>query len=317
VAINKDKPEMWKDDIRRSVDFYNEWFMEFAPKTFMEARIDTAKQVKDAFVRTNMFVDIGTDILIRHPELLPILRMSTCPPIARDRLTGLAGVPKNLVESMETDSRIPPQMDVNALSENLNSIGSIIRKMTDTDILVWLGRKNPPTDEEFNRATAIIADRLCGAVSDPIIRNAQEKRQLASIEHWLTAKSYRKIDKENKFDEMEPGTFSFHTNIPVINPDGNKINVSVDIIIMSRFAASASFPLLIETKSAGDFTNVNKRRKEEAQKMRQLRYTYGDVVNYGLFLNGYFDSGYLGYEAAEGIDWVWEHRIDDFEKYGL
>jgi type II restriction enzyme len=62
---------------------------------------------------------------------------------------------------------------------------------------------------------------------------------------------------------------------------------------------------------------VNKRRKEEAQKMTQLRNTYGDCVNYGLFLNGYFDSGYLGYEAAEGIDWVWEHRIDDFEKYGL
>ena len=36
-----------------------------------------------------------------------------------------------------------------------------------------------------------------------------------------------------------------------------------------------------------------------------------------LFLGGYFDSGYLGYEAAEGIDWVWEHRPDDFEQVGL
>jgi len=32
---------------------------------------------------------------------------------------------------------------------------------------------------------------------------------------------------------------------------------------------------------------------------------------------GYFDSGYLGYEAAEGIDWVWEHRIDDLELFGF
>ena len=31
----------------------------------------------------------------------------------------------------------------------------------------------------------------------------------------------------------------------------------------------------------------------------------------------YFDSGYLGYEAAEGIDWVWEHRIEDLEEFGL
>jgi hypothetical protein len=73
----------------------------------------------------------------------------------------------------------------------------------------------------------------------------------------------------------------------------------------------------IEAKSAGDFTNTNKRRKEEAQKMNQLRDTYGENVRYLLFLCGYFDSGYLGYEAAEGIDWVWEHRIEDLEEFGV
>jgi len=31
----------------------------------------------------------------------------------------------------------------------------------------------------------------------------------------------------------------------------------------------------------------------------------------------YFDSGYLGYEAAEGIDWVWEHRLNDLQEFGL
>ena len=56
--------------------------------------------------------------------------------------------------------------------------------------------------------------------------------------------------------------------------------------------------------------------KEEAQKVAQLRQTYGDVRFY-LFLCGYFDSGYLGYEAAEGIDWIWEHRMSDMEKLGL
>jgi len=25
----------------------------------------------------------------------------------------------------------------------------------------------------------------------------------------------------------------------------------------------------------------------------------------------------LGYEAAEVIDWIWEHRIDDLVKLGL
>ena len=86
---------------------------------------------------------------------------------------------------------------------------------------------------------------------------------------------------------------------------------------MPKAAKTDELPLLIEAKSAGDFTNVNKRRKEEATKMHQLRRTYGHDVRYILFLCGYFDSGYLGYEAAEAIDWVWEHRINDLGEFGL
>ena len=52
-------------------------------------------------------------------------------------------------------------------------------------------------------------------------------------------------------------------------------------------------------------------------KIQQLRKTYGNRIAFDLFLCGYFDSGYLGYEAAEGIDWVWEHRIDDLAQFGF
>ena len=107
-------------------------------------------------------------------------------------------------------------------------------------------------------------------------------------------------------------------NIPVGGDNGgNTIDIPVDVVIMRQTAKDRDFPLLVEAKSAGDFTNTNKRRKEEAQKVNQLRRAYGADVEFMLFLCGYFDSGYLGYEAAEGIDWVWEHRIDDFQEFGL
>jgi type II restriction enzyme len=247
--------------------------------------------------------------------------MSTCPPIARDRLVGLAGVSKNLVENMEDASnpRIPPRIAAEKLDGDLERICSIIEKMADPDIFVWLKRCEPATEIEVSRASTIVADRLCGAVSDPIIRNAQEKRQLNAIGEWLQAKGYRHAEGI-KFNEMEPGTYSFRTNVPVsITGDGESanVNIPVDVVIMPEQARQGDLPLLIEAKSAGDFTNVNKRRKEEAQKMAQLRNTYGADIRFGLFLCGYFDSGYLGYEAAEGIDWVWEHRIDDLAQYGL
>ena len=89
------------------------------------------------------------------------------------------------------------------------------------------------------------------------------------------------------------------------------------LTIIAKNAKLGTMPLLMEAKSAGDFTNTNKRRKEEAVKFSQLKRTYGDDIKFFLFLCGYFDSGYLGYEAAEGIDWVWEHRIDDLSLFDL
>ncbi len=116
---------------------------------------------------------------------------------------------------------------------------------------------------------------------------------------------------------MSQGTFSFRTNVPVHLENGKRVNIPVDVAVMPLQARNRTLPIFIEAKSAGDFTNVNKRRKEETVKMSQLKNTYGKEVSFTLFLCGYFDSGYLGYEAAEGIDWIWEHRIDDLAHLGL
>ncbi len=260
-------------------------------------------------------------MLRKHPGILPTLRMSTCPPLAVDRLIGLAGVSANLVKCMELDKCLPARMAAAVVDIHLAKITRIITKMADPDILTWLADKAPPpSTAEIHRAATIVADRLCGAVANPIIRNAQEKRQLTAIKAWLEARGYRYIPAGDgvKFNALPPGTFSFRMNVPVKLEGGVKeIHIPVDAVIHPKSARKGDFPIFLEAKSAGDFTNTNKRRKEEATKMTQLRSTYGDGVQFNLFLCGYFDSGYLGYEAAEGIDWVWEHRIDDLTQFGI
>jgi type II restriction enzyme len=320
MAANLDKPHQWKPDIAASVDMYNQWFMEFAPSAFRETRIATTKSVEAALAATANLTDIKPETIRQNPAILSTLRMSTCPPIAVDRLIGLSGSSPGMVRSLELKHRLPPKMSVPNADAELGKIGVIIEKLADPDIFVWLGRQAPPTETELHRAATIVADRLCGAVANPIIRNAQEKRQLATIKAWLEARKYRQLPagEGTKFHAMPPGTFSFRMNVPVKLEGGvQSINIPVDAVIMPKTAKAGELPLFIEAKSAGDFTNTNKRRKEEAVKMAQLRSTYGAGVRFNLFLCGYFDSGYLGYEAAESIDWVWEHRIDDLALFGV
>jgi hypothetical protein len=245
--------------------------------------------------------------------------MATAPPIARDRLIGLAKVSPNLVSSMEDRGRIPPQLEEPLATAALTAIGAMILRLGDPDIFPWLESKKAPTKAEKYRAATIVADRLCGAVANPIIRNAQERRQLATLKAWLEKRGYAFMPAGRglKVAEMKPGTFAFHLNVPVDLAKDHQINIPVDVAVMPKRPGRKGLPLLAEAKSAGDFTNVNKRRKEEATKIMQLRRTYGNDVRYILFLCGYFDCGYLGYEAAEGIDWVWEHRIDDLDEFEL
>jgi len=316
MPINSDKPHLWKADTCASVDQFNKWFMRFAPRAYRDTRKKTIQSVEQGLYLTRDLTSIGTDVIKSHPGILPTLRMSTCPPLARDRLIGLAHSTKSLVGSLE-EGKLPPHLPEGVLEEHLKKIAAIL----DVDIFPWLAEKRKPTKEERYRSSTIVADRLCGAVADPIVRNAQEKRQLALIEKYLTRRGYkrRSLPSGTPLNQMEAGSFAFRLNVLVHSQgaDSKTVKIPIDTVVQPKQAALPHLPLLIEAKSAGDFTNVNKRRKEEATKINQLKATYGEGVVFVLFLCGYFDAAYLGYEAAEGIDWIWEHRIEDLDLLGI
>ena len=110
MAVNRDKPDRWKEDITRSVDMYNDWFLTFAPEAFRSTRIQTTRDVEDTLKATRNLTDISPTLLKTKPSVLPTLRMTTCPPLAVDRLVGLAGVARNLVSVMEKHGKLPARM---------------------------------------------------------------------------------------------------------------------------------------------------------------------------------------------------------------
>ena len=315
-VINRHNPDQWKTDSEASVDYYNDWFLRFAPPSFRRARKEAAEKVESAFRWTDNCRSINVDVAMEHPEIMAVARQLTCPPLARDRLAGLAHIDSSFLMRCEEGNGAPlPER----LRPKLSAALSVLSAMLDTDVMPWLeAPETTPSKHQLTRSALVIADRLCGSLSDPILRYAQEKRQLDALSKWLSQRGYS-LSSPHSHDEMNPGEFAIHLNMRgrAAGDDERSVNIPVDLAILPRTARRGGLPILIEAKSAGDFTNVNKRRKEEAQKVEQLRRQYGADVVFILFLCGYFDPAYLGYEASERIDWIWEHRIDDMERLGL
>ena len=294
-TINADKPHLWKSDVAASVDLYNRWFMKFAPKTYREKRIEVTKHVEIGLLKTADLEHITPSVLQANPSILPMLRMATCPPLARDRLIGLAYAEKNVVLCMEAGA-CPTKMAATDMTRNLERIAATLTKLLDRDIFPWLAAKKTATSDERARASTIIADRMCGAQSDPIIRNAQESRQLKLISEYLVAKGYtqKNFPSTKPIMEMPPGTFGLRMGVIGIQVDRNakekKVNIPVDVVIQPHKPRRHRVPILIECKSAGDFTNVNKRRKEEAAKVVQIHTApHTHEAEFILFLCGYCD----------------------------
>lgn len=158
MPANQNKPHRWKDDIAMSIDAYNQWFLEYAPDAFQQQRSSAAADVCSAMDKTANFRKIDNKVLMEHPGILQALRMATCPPIARDRLVGLAGTGKNLVSRMEKKGTVPPRMSSGQLARRLSRIGTVVRRLIDTDLCPWVAENRDATQEETRRAAIVVAD---------------------------------------------------------------------------------------------------------------------------------------------------------------
>jgi len=186
MPINSNKPHLWKTDVAQSIDFYNDWFLRFAPGAYRKQR----------FLRTN----------------------------------------------------------------------------------------------------------------DPLLSEL-EKKQLAALKRWFLRHGYKQIESEeaSNFNAMPPGTFT----IPLSISKQTTVKTPIDCLVKPIRTSKQFHPFVIEIKSSGNATTTSRWRKKETQKFTQLKERYGENIGFMLLFCGYFDPGYLGYVAAEGIDWIWAHRLND------
>lgn len=317
MPANANKPDRWKADISQSEDLFNTWFLEFAPGIFREARSQIAARFRETLQDTAGLSHLTPEFLKDHPLSLGILRMATLPPFAGATMTGLSDVSQSTISLIETTGEFPVLLSEEELRAMLSKMLAVITDLLDPDIFPWLDEQRRPAEAELDRAVTIVADRFLRLSADRIVKEAQRQRQLASIKKYLENRDYRHslIRRAEPLHEMEPGTFALNDYILI----GlyRKMDLLIDAVIQPHQPEPDKLPIIMESRVSGDYSNTYKRRKYQATRLRELRRSYNRDVTYVLFLTGYFDDAYLGYLAAKGVDWVWEHRLDDLQELGI
>ena len=170
--------------------------------------------------------------------------------------------------------------------------------------------------EVFKKNRAIATEHV-KAVADDIVRAARKWDQLMHVADYLNARGYREhlYSSDQVRANGEPGTYKLDAHVPLVM--GTHSTVAIDVVIQRKRRDVAQMPLLLDVKSSPSFAAANKHHGESAEKLKWLRMTYGNSIPFVLMLGGHFDAGYLGVQAAEGVDWVWEHRVDDVEGLGV
>ena len=105
MAVNLDKPDRWKQDIARSMDMYNDWFLQFAPETYRVTRVQTTEEVRQTLEATNnlssTLYNFGPVSAYNRPLVSSTAAMPGEFPRARCR----AGMLKNVHQGVSTQLR--------------------------------------------------------------------------------------------------------------------------------------------------------------------------------------------------------------------
>lgn len=310
VVINADKVQRWRLDLTAAETQFHRWLQGPGQEAYRAARDSAVRDVLGLLARTHDLRDLTTDTLRSSPATITPLRMCTAPPLARDRLVSLARSERPIITTMERD-RLPARMSARELDAQLERICAVIQEFLDPDVFCWLGGGEDPTPAQREHAARLVADRQCDAAADRIMRHARQNHQRQLMRDWLNSRGYRERDQQPGQDLLDMATGSFFLGKVMVGADSRTQDVRLDGVIAPQRRGPT---LLIKTVSEADVAKSD--RPLKAAVCQRLRRIVPDSATLTLLLGGVVDPIYLRTLASQGLDWVWEHRIEDLEQAG-
>jgi hypothetical protein len=305
--INAHKGQRWIVDLSAARDATDEWYMRSGRLAYETARRATVDEVTEVLRATDDLRRIEPDLLRQSPAALTTLRMSTAPPVARDRLAGLSRTERPLLTALEQD-RLPSRLSASELDAQLSRVCAVLAQMLDRDLFDWLEQDRPAEDPERTFAATLIADRRCESVGESILRQAERERQARALARWLDARGY--TEHVGSVSDLQAGGYRLGpVGLDAASTLGER---TVDAVIRPRDPRGHTHQIVLRSvpRAVGSVGFSPVGLSAAATGARSDETTV-------LLLVGVADQRFLRQGAAAGLDWIWEHRLDDLALVGL
>jgi len=304
--MNSKNPGSWEADRVLAKEEIINWLAQATSTAHSRSIIEA--QITESFALLEATGNLTKSITAK-PKILTALRALTRRDIGTSQIATFLGVGTSMFEAIEREEK--------PVGPIASKVEELLRKELDESLAPWILEGRKPTDAERTRSVIVAADRILRRSTSTELRYKHEPRQLSKLEAFLKSRGLSEVQGTNITNprrDMKPGTFAFRVNIDGTTVDGVTLKQNVDTLIMPTSKSGSFLPIFLEAKSMTDEVNPNKRQKEEAQKVDNVRRRWQDdkeKLNFVLLLGGTVPRRYLEVEAGSGLDWIWEHRVED------
>jgi hypothetical protein len=183
---------------------------------------------------------------------------------------------------------------------------AVLSQLLDRELFGWLDQGRPAATTERRFAATLVADRRCEAIGEQILRQAERQRQAGALMRWLDKAGYQ--DHPGPPTELPRGGYLVGpVGVEGINVLGERL---VNAVIRPASGAGNGRLVVVKAVPRTAASSASGTTSAHAAQLRTNR-----VVT--VLLIGVADRKFLHQVASAGLDWVWEHRLDDLSLVGL
>lgn len=286
-------------DIEKSAALYGRLYITAASNRYAAVREEAEAASRKLLFDTDSLRHMEPGLLEEHPDYLEALCCACLPPLTRDKLSVLSGVPARRIANVESGTA--PKRGKGELqrrTQDLPAMLNALRGALDPDLTPWLAEPREPKGYEQERFCLAVGDRAAQRRVGQRRESGEiiEKFALETMRAWVDSYGYSAAAGAQEPADLAPGEYAL-PDAPtegelLVRPKADGKVIAFDL----RIFADAVYAAKLRDKF------IEGSRKSHEQGIEKF-YVLCGCVSTALLLD----------LRKSGVRCIWLHDLDRFE----